>query len=129
MIISMIFDLATLVIAFMVFNTATTQVAIYNSPNCTGKSQQVYNVSMIGTVENNCNATCLVLDAQNNNKLYFSFKNKDITCYFNSSNGCASGDFFDFLRMNQSMNASECQPLSLPISPKNETSMSCFGPC
>ena len=139
MIISMIFDLATLVIAFMAFNTAAAQqnqVTIYNLPNCTeanGGNATTYLSNWVGTAENKCDAMCLVIELQDDTVLlYFSFIEKDVTCYFNHSNGCASGEFFNLLRMNQSMKAPTCQPLFLPISPQNHTrnlSMSCFGSC
>ena len=138
MIISMIFDLATLVIAFMAFNTPAaqqSQVTIYNLPNCTeanGGNATTYLSNWVGTAENKCDAMCLVIEPQNNTVLYFSIIDKDITCYFNDSNGCASGEFFNLLRMNQSMNAPTCQPLFLSINPQNHTrnlSMSCFGSC
>ena len=94
MFISMIFDLATLAIAFMAFTSTATaqqsengQVNIYNSTNCQDDSPQVINGSSAGSAENNCNSACTIVlpDGETSMQIFNTNANQEInqtTCYF-----------------------------------------------
>ena len=95
MFISMIFDLATLAIAFMAFTSTATaqqsengQVNIYYSNNCQDDSLYVViNGSSAGSAENNCNSACTIVvpDGETSMQIFNTNANQEInqtTCYF-----------------------------------------------
>ena len=106
MVISMIFDLATLTITVMAFTCSATaqiqngQVNVYNLPDCSPESFVFkINGSLAGSAENKCDAFCsglkqnelLTPDGNLSMIIFNTIKDQSInqtTCYFFSENTC-----------------------------------------